>query len=151
VFKHVLVGVDGSATAHAALAHAIELAKSYSAALHIVCAYRGAADLAALAVDPVGASIGASAASVEQDLHAEADSILSDAARDAKDAGVDVETLAVAGDASEAILDTAERLDADLIVVGNRGMGGARRYLLGSVPDRVSHHAACSVMIVHTT
>ena len=49
------------------------------------------------------------------------------------------------------ILDVAEEQGADLIVVGNKGMTGAKRFLLGSVPNKVSHHAPCSVMIIRTT
>ncbi|HRV60538.1 MAG TPA: universal stress protein [Solirubrobacterales bacterium] len=55
------------------------------------------------------------------------------------------------GDPADAILKVAEDLDADLIVVGNKGMTGARRFLLGSVPNKVSHHAPCSVFIARTT
>ena len=55
------------------------------------------------------------------------------------------------GDAADAILDVAEEQAADLIVVGNKGMTGAKRFLLGSVPNKVSHHAPCSVLIVRTT
>ena len=65
--------------------------------------------------------------------------------------GVEVETFAREGDPADAILDVAEERDADLIVVGNKGMTGARRFLLGSVPNKVSHHAPCSVLIVRTT
>lgn len=59
-------------------------------------------------------------------------------------------TVAVAGSAAEVLLSVAAETHADLIVVGNRGMTGAQRFLLGSVPSRVSHHAPCSVLIVHT-
>ena len=52
------------------------------------------------------------------------------------------------GDAADAILDVAEEQGSDLIVVGNKGMTGATRFLLGSVPNKVSHHAPCSVLIV---
>ena len=45
----------------------------------------------------------------------------------------------------------AEEVGADLIIVGNKGMSGAKRFLLGSVPNKVSHHAPCSVMIIRTT
>ena len=45
----------------------------------------------------------------------------------------------------------AEERGADLIVVGNKGMTGARRFLLGSVPNKISHHAPCSVLIIRTT
>ncbi len=150
MYKRIVVGVDGSPTARAALVQALALARHQGAALHVVSAYRSAAELTAMAVDPVGAVIGAGSTIAEEDLRSEAETILRDATEAAKTAGVAVETTAVAMDPSEAILDTAERVDADLIMVGNRGMKGARR-LLGSVPNRVAHHAACSVMIVHTT
>ena len=55
------------------------------------------------------------------------------------------------GDPADAILDVAEERDADLIIVGNKGMTGAKRFLLGSVPNKVSHHAPCSVLIIRTT
>ena len=54
------------------------------------------------------------------------------------------------GEAAAAILEVAEEQGADLIVVGNRGMQGAQRFLLGSVPDKISHHATCSVMIIRS-
>jgi nucleotide-binding universal stress UspA family protein len=78
---------------------------------------------------------------------------LLDEARDrATRAGVSaVQTEARQGDAADAILDVAEEQRADLIVVGNKGMTGAKRFLLGSVPNKVSHHAPCSVLIVRTT
>lgn len=61
------------------------------------------------------------------------------------------ETVSVEGDPADMILEVAEREQVDLIVVGNRGMTGARRFLLGSVPNRVSHHAPCDVFIAKTT
>ncbi len=69
----------------------------------------------------------------------------------ARSAGLaNVEVFARQGDAADAILDVAEELDADLIVIGNKGMTGADRFLLGSVPNKVSHYAPCSVLIVRT-
>ena len=62
-----------------------------------------------------------------------------------------VTTYAREGDPADAILDVAEERGADLIVVGNKGMTGAKRFLLGSVPNKVSHHAPCSVLIIRTT
>jgi nucleotide-binding universal stress UspA family protein len=76
---------------------------------------------------------------------------LEQAATSLREAGVDVETHAREGDPADAILDVAEEEGADLIVVGNKGMTGAKRFLLGSVPNKVSHHAPCSVMIIRTT
>lgn len=77
---------------------------------------------------------------------------LESARSSAEAAGVTrVETFARVGDAADAILDVAEEQGADLIVVGNKGMTGATRFLVGSVPNKVSHHAPCSVLIVRTT
>ena len=76
---------------------------------------------------------------------------LREAAEKVEAAGVSVTTYAREGDPADAILDVAEERGADLIVVGNKGMTGAKRFLLGSVPNKVSHHAPCAVMIVRTT
>src|SRR5665811_60576 len=73
------------------------------------------------------------------------------AAASAKKEGLEVQTHPVEGGPTDAILNVAEETDADLIVVGNKGMTGARRFVLGSVPNNISHHAPCSVMIVRTT
>jgi nucleotide-binding universal stress UspA family protein len=76
---------------------------------------------------------------------------LAEAGKALEEDGVRVETHAREGDPADAILDVAEEQGADLIVVGNKGMTGAKRFLLGSVPNKVSHHAPCSVMIIRTT
>ena len=64
--------------------------------------------------------------------------------------GVEVVAHPREGDPADAILSVAEETQADLIVVGNKGMTGARR-LLGSVPNKISHNAPCGVYIVRTT
>ena len=76
---------------------------------------------------------------------------LSDAADIAREAGVEVNTHAVQGDPADAIIEVAEKQNSDVVIVGNKGMTGAKRFLLGSVPDKISHHAPCSVLIVRTT
>jgi nucleotide-binding universal stress UspA family protein len=75
---------------------------------------------------------------------------LESAAADVRAAGIEVEVFARQGDPADAILDVAEERASDLIVVGNQGMTGAKRFLLGSVPNKVSHHAPCSVLIIRT-
>jgi nucleotide-binding universal stress UspA family protein len=62
-----------------------------------------------------------------------------------------VTTHSLGGDAADALLSLCDEVHADLLVVGNRGMQGARRFLLGSVSSRCAHHADCSVLIVQTT
>ena len=76
---------------------------------------------------------------------------LKNAADQIKEAGINVETYSRQGDPADAILDVAEEQHADLIIVGNKGMTGAKRFLLGSVPNKISHHAPCSVLIIRTT
>jgi nucleotide-binding universal stress UspA family protein len=81
----------------------------------------------------------------------DAEEALRVAADGMRQAGVDVATYARQGDPADAILDVAEEQHADAIVVGNKGMSGASRFLLGSVPNKVSHHAPCTVVIIRTT
>jgi nucleotide-binding universal stress UspA family protein len=54
------------------------------------------------------------------------------------------------GDPAEMLIEAAEDTGGDLIVVGSKGMASATRFVLGSVPNKVSHHAPCDVIIVHT-
>jgi nucleotide-binding universal stress UspA family protein len=145
--RSILVGTDGSATATIAVAQAIELARGLGARLQIVSAYEPVIGLLASESLPVPPDV-QWALNPREDVLA-----LLDAARhDARAAGVaEVETFPRVGDAADAILDVAEEQGTDLIVVGHKGMTGATRFLLGSVPNKVSHHAPCSVLIVRTS
>lgn len=148
MFGSIVVGVDGSPTAQHAFEKALELARLCDATLHIVTAYQDPKAAAALAMtEPFAAS--ALVASLPDDAFAGAAAEVLAGARKQAD-GIACETYAVAGDAADAILDVAQSASADLIVVGNKGMRGARRFL-GSIPNHVAHHAPCAVMIVHTT
>ena len=69
----------------------------------------------------------------------------------AEKTGVTSTTHALTGDPADALLSLCEEVDADLLVVGNRGMHGVSRFLLGSVSNRCAHHANRSVLIVQTT
>ena len=147
MFSRIVVGTDGSDTAKQAVREATELAKNTGASLDIVSAY-----------DPVPSSRLReerleAPADIEHTVNPseDVDATLAEAAKDAEAAGVTVRTFARQGEPADAILDVAEEEKADLIVVGNKGMTGAKRFLLGSVPNKVSHHAPCNVMIVRTT
>jgi nucleotide-binding universal stress UspA family protein len=147
LFERIVVGTDGSDTAAEAVRQATELAKATEAKLEVVSAF-----------DPVPADrLREEQAEVPGDIaHAvgpteDVNVVLEAAAGGAKQAGVEVQTHAREGDPADAILDVAEETKADLIVVGNKGMTGAARFLLGSVPNKVSHHAPCGVYIVRTT
>jgi nucleotide-binding universal stress UspA family protein len=148
VFASIVVGTDGSDTATTAVRYAIDLARELGARLLIVSAYEAVADQ----------RLRGERVEVPKDLQwivnprDDVLAMLDEAKADASTGGVEhVETFARQGDAADAILDVAEEQRSDLIVVGNRGMTGAKRFLLGSVPNKVSHHAPCSVLIVRTT
>ena len=146
--RSILVGTDGSATATTAVAQAIELASALGARLQIVCAHEP------VTVDPGGTGRLHAPDAIQWWLKPREDAlaVLDAARRQAEAAEVSaVETFARVGDAADAILDVAEEQGTDLIVVGHKGMTGATRFLLGSVPNKVSHHAPCSVLIVRTT
>jgi nucleotide-binding universal stress UspA family protein len=148
MIRTIVVGTDGSETAGKAVREASELAAKLGAGIDIVSAY-----------EPVSNQrLREEARQVPGDMQwmvsarEDVDAKLKEAAALAKDIGVtDVNTFAREGDPADAILDVAEERESDLIVVGNKGMSGAKRFLLGSVPNKVSHHAPCSVMIIRTT
>ena len=139
MFQRILVGTDGSGTAGAAVAHAAELAKIGGAELIVISVYKQPEDVP----PPFGSMEGHQTAEIGK-------AVLKDVEKryggDAK-----LRTVLREGNPVDAIIDVADEENADVIVVGNRGMGGAKRFVLGSVPNAVSHHAPCHVLIVHTT
>jgi nucleotide-binding universal stress UspA family protein len=147
MFKSIVVGTDGSETATEAVRQAADLARAVGAKLELVSAY-----------EPVPEQrLSEERRQAPEDLQwaisprEDVDATLEAAAAVARDAGIAVEVYPRQGDPADAILDVAEEREADLIIVGNKGMSGAKRFLLGSVPNKVSHHAPCSVMIIRTT
>jgi nucleotide-binding universal stress UspA family protein len=135
-FRRLVVGTDGSDSARRAVDHAARLAARIDAEVVVTHALprrrRPAHDR-----DRVTASydIGTS--------------ILRDAAAWYRDR-VDIRSLLREGPAAEALIAAAREEHADLLVVGNRGLG-TRQLMIGNVPSRVAHHAPCTVLIVHTT
>jgi nucleotide-binding universal stress UspA family protein len=147
MFGTIVVGTDGSETATEAVRQATELAQQMGASIDLVSAY-----------EPVSsARLREEQQQAPKDMEwsinprEDVDATLKDAAEQIRAAGVEVKTYAREGDPADAILDVAEERGAGLIVVGNKGMTGAKRFLLGSVPNKVSHHAPCSVLIIRTT
>ena len=146
MFSSIVIGTDGSETAGKAVAAAIDLARLAGATLDLVCAYEPIPAQRILDAGPAPVQVHW-AINQREDV----DATLAAAADVVRAAGVELRTHAREGDPADAILDVAEERGADLIVVGNKGMTGAKRFLLGSVPNKVSHHAPCSVLIVRTT
>lgn len=147
MFRSIVVGTDGSETAGEAVRQAADLAKTVGATLEIVSAY-----------EPVPSQrLREERREAPEDLQwainprEDVDATLEAAAALARNVGVDVNVYPRQGDPADAILDVAEEREADLIVIGNKGMRGAKRFLLGSVPNKISHHAPCSVLIIRTT
>lgn len=146
----IIVGTDGSETAAVAVSEAADLAAKLGATLLIVSAFPKA----------VSTKLGEQVHNVpaprhwRTDLQASprgaAEEILAKAMASLGQTDISVETAAREGEPAEAIIKVAEERHADIIVVGNKGMTGAKRFLLGSVPSRVAHHAPCSVFIVRT-
>ena len=149
MYEKIVVGTDGSPTAGVAVLHAANLAKATGATLHIVFAYRPMlSSEAALSATSGGPTI--DVAGVNQGIAENAAAICERAAHGIDSVGAKVETHSVAGDPSDGLISVAQEINADLIVVGNRGMTSVKRFVLGSVPNKISHHAPCSVLIVDT-
>jgi len=145
-YRRVVVGTDGSETAAVAVRHAAGLAAAFGGELVVVTAFR-----------PQSQTDRPRDAEVPDDLRwaitdsAVAEEHARNAASIARDAGLEkVRVRSERGDPADALVSVADDTGADLIVVGSRGMTSASRFILGSVPNKVSHHAPCDVMIVHT-
>lgn len=121
LYEDIVVGTDGSVTASEAVRRAVELGRATGAAVHVV--YIGAAE--------------------------RADNVLRQALEPYPDD--DLRPVHREGDPAEMLVATAKELGAGCIVVGNRGMQGPRRFVLGSVPNTVSHTAPCDVLIAATS
>ncbi len=148
-YRTVVVGTDGSESSLRAVRRAGALAGACDARLVIVCAYlppraddrelrRAQEQLGEGATGVVGS--------------APAEDTVRGAAEEAVAAGAgEVEQVAVVGSPVETLLDVVTRAQADLLVVGNRGLNGIRSRLMGSVPADVTRRSSVDVLVVHTT
>jgi nucleotide-binding universal stress UspA family protein len=145
-YQTVLVGTDGSDSSYRAVDRAAEIARDTAARLVIVCAYeRATAREVAMAEDVLGDEAFTVAGS------APAEETLRTAAERAAARGADkVERVPVEGEPVKSLIGALEAHQADLLVVGNRGLNTIAGRLLGSVPAAVSRRSPCDVLIVHT-
>ena len=135
----VAVGTDGSATAGEAVKQAADIAKRFDAKLVLLSA--------------AGASLGGGGDNIERQWasnpSARMATILARTQTRLREEGIDCETrIADGDDPAEMLVRLAEDCDADMLVIGNKGM---KRRVLGSVPNSVTHKAECSVLVVKTT
>ena len=145
MFSTIVVGTDGSGTARAAVALAIDLARRNGATLHLVSAFKDPST--SVAVTHAAGVVVADVAATHALAREACEEFLAQAAKEAD--GIAVQTHAVAGAPADVVVSVAEGVGADLIVVGSKGMKGARR-IIGSVPNSIAHRAPCHVMIAKT-
>jgi nucleotide-binding universal stress UspA family protein len=146
-YRSIVVGTDGSETANLAVRHAAELAKAFGSKLTIITAF----------TPQGGDAVARAQHEVPHDLQwmltdsAQADDRAQSGAAAAKAIGApEVRIRTGSGDPAGVLLEIADEISADLIVVGSRGMTSTSRFLLGSVPNKISHHAPCDLVIVRT-
>ena len=138
----VAVGTDGSATASKAVEAAIEIAQRFGAKLVLLSAFQGADSR------PRGAQAGSEEIQWTFDNDARVREMLRRTEQELRDRKIECTTMVDEGDPADVLIRLAEECEADLIVIGNRGM---QRRVLGSVPNTVTHKATCSVYVVKTT
>ncbi len=138
MFKRILVALDGSAHSYHALAVAQDLALKYATQLVVVHAF-----------GPVPVDFGEPVWNqYEARAIAEGERIIAEVKQRLASVPLDAITELIEGPAANAILNVAEVRQCDLIVVGSRGLGSFEGLLLGSVSDRVMHHARVPVLVV---
>ena len=162
-YAKVLVGTDGSPTAMRAVDMASTLGSRLGAKTTIVCVYEPPSEqeleqFKADPEDPVAQwNVGKDVRDVPSEFKwriagtAQAEDILDRALEHAAKAGLDAEVRAIQGNPAEELIGLAQSEDFDMIAVGSVGMSGAKRFMLGNVPHRISHHAQTDVLILRTT
>lgn len=141
MYQRIVVGSDGSERSSAAVEHAADLARLCGAKLHLV---QGCGS--PIIVSSLHGEVAGFDPKLVVDASVEA---LTPVCDDLKATGLDIELHVLPEGGADALLDVASQVDADLIVVGSRGMTGVRR-VLGSIPNTVAHHAPCAVLITQT-
>jgi nucleotide-binding universal stress UspA family protein len=142
-YEVIVVGTDGSERAGIAVRKALALAKLTGAKLHVVHAFHVGGGPTAFPDDYKGPL-------TTDHMREEADRIGQKVVAEAEQESVSVELHNSGEDPAVGIINVATAVGADLVVVGNRGMTGAKRFVLGSVPNAVAHKSPCSVLIVST-
>ena len=135
----IAVGTDGTATANEAVRQTAEIARQFGAKLVLLSVFEDS---------PSGSAGEDVELQWASNPAARVRSILERLGEDLKLEGIDTETRAAPGDPGKTLAKLAEECGADLLVIGNKGM---QRRVLGSVPNTVTHHANCSVLVVKTT
>lgn len=137
MYERVHVPTDGSEAVELAVEHAIDIAKTYGAELHVL-----------YVVDTASLSAEVNTATLIEDLEAEGEKATQAVAEQAERAGVETVTEVVNGIPHEAIVNYADDHAADLVVMGTHGRTGLDRYLIGSVTEKVVRTSDVPVLTV---
>lgn len=142
-YNVIVVGTDGSERAAIAVSEALSLAKTNGAKLHVIHGVHPAVEAGYTESKSGQLTIDKARQGVEGFRAA----LLAEADRQGVEAEVHTPGTS---DPADALIEAAESLHADVVVVGNKGTSGVKRFVLGSVPNKVAHHCPCSVLIVNT-
>ena len=146
-YRSIVVGTDGSPTAERAVQQAAALAADEGARLVVVSAYNPGERATDVEVERVPADLRYTLTD-----RAQTEELAERGRAIAREAGVGkVVVQALEGDPAHVLLEAARDFDADLIVVGSRGLTSHAHFILGSVASSVAHHAPCDVLVAHTT
>jgi len=137
MMKKLLVPVDGSKNSDEAVKYACSIAEKFSSEMTLLC------------VIPPPIILGVEAGIIDyRPLEESGRKVLENSKKITDSLGVKTSTRLETGQVADTIVNVAKEEKSDLIVVGSRGLSGAKRFLLGSVSNSVSHHAPCPVLIV---
>jgi nucleotide-binding universal stress UspA family protein len=151
MYRHIVVALDGSPDAEKILPHVAALAKAFGSAVTLLGATESlemvVAETVPTAVPPEPLLVVDPVPVVRQEHHDTA-AYLETIAADLRERGISVGYRHPEGPAAEVILETAERLGADLIAMTTHGRGGIGRLVFGSVADDVLRNARCPLLLV---
>ncbi|MFH0748575.1 MAG: universal stress protein [Candidatus Bathyarchaeota archaeon] len=144
MFINILVAIDGSTYAAKALDYAVGLAEKFSSKISLVHVVP--------TMNAISPKLGSSGSKYVEEMIAgleeEGRNILTVGEKTVTISNIAVKAILTHGDAADKIIEAAEETKADLIVVGDRGLGSGGRFPLGSIAYKVSQHAKCPVLII---
>ncbi|MEX2704298.1 MAG: universal stress protein [Candidatus Freyrarchaeum guaymaensis] len=150
LIKNILVALDGSQYSEKVAKYAADIAQKYSAQITLIHVI----EPPTIIMPTGGAETSMPAAEIQltetitQQMETKAKKLLTRHQKNLQNRGINAKTLILKGNIPETILTTAEKNNHDLIIVGSRGLGNIKRFLLGSTSDKISKHAHCPVLIV---
>lgn len=144
MFRKILVPLDGSERATMALSHTVELAKKLEAKVTLMHVVPSLPPYVNTAVERIGHAQEA----IFKELMRSGKEMLRQYYSSISDKDIDVDIFTVMGQPADEILAKAKSEEYDLIVIGSRGLGEIKGYLMGSVSNRVARHASCPVLII---